>query len=254
VGRAIPTAAAEAWQAFFAHPAYVRFVREILDEERTAREVAAVWRLLELEAGTRVLDLGCGYGRVSVPLARRGCIVTGVDASEPMLELAEERARAGGVAIDLVHCDMREIDAPEEFDAVLSLGTALGYVEAEQADAAALAAAGRSLVAGGRLLIDTENREPKVRMAPTASFDIAGTTVRSERRYDHLTGRWHERMSWADGAAADAAEYSLRLYTAVELKEMLEAVGLTVDGLWGDFEATPFSADAARTVIRAVKR
>jgi cyclopropane fatty-acyl-phospholipid synthase-like methyltransferase len=232
----------------------VRFVSEILDEDRTAREVAAVRRLLELEAGARVLDLGCGYGRVSLPLARMGCAVTALDASEPMLDVAGERARAAGVAIDFVHRDMRELDASERFDAVLSLGTALGYVEGEQADAAALAAAARALVPGGRLLIDTENRESKVRMSPTASFDIAGTTVRCERRYDHLTGRWHERMSWADGAATDAAEYSLRLYTAVELREMLEAVGLTVDGLWGDFEASTFSADAARTVIRAAKR
>jgi SAM-dependent methyltransferase len=240
-------ATAERWQEFFSHPAYVRFASQILDGDRTAREVETATRLLALEPGARVLDLGCGYGRVSLPLARMGFAVTGLDASAPMLELARERAGEEGAVVDFVHGDMRELDAVEAFDAVLSLGTAIGYVESGDGDA--LAAAARALVPGGRLLVDTENREPKLRMAPRVWFDMSGTTIRCERRYDHLSGRWHERMSW-DG---DGAAYSLRLYTAVELREMLEAAGLSVHGLWGGLDESGFTADSARMVIRAVK-
>ncbi|HWM09268.1 MAG TPA: class I SAM-dependent methyltransferase [Solirubrobacteraceae bacterium] len=251
-----PTASpvTERWQRFFSHPAYVRFASVILDPERTAREVAAIRRVLALESGARVLDLGCGYGRIAVPLARAGCRVTGLDASEPMLELARERADAEGVELELVHTDMRELGAIEEFDAVVSVGTALGYVEARHGDAAAIAAAARALVPGGRLLIDTENREAKLRMEPQVSFPMAGTTVWCDRSYDHLTGRWHERMSWGEGETADEAEYSLRLYTAVEVVDMLDAAGLRVDGLWADFDEAPFATDAARMAVRAVKR
>jgi SAM-dependent methyltransferase len=250
-----PTAtAAERWHRFFSHPAYVRFASVILDPERTAREVAALRRLLSLEPGSRVLDLGCGYGRIAVPLAQAGCRVTGLDASEPMVELARRRAEAEGAALELLHCDMRELDAAEAFDAVVSVGTALGYVEERHGDAAAIAAAARALVPGGRLLIDTENREAKLRMAPQVSFPMAGTTVWCDRSYDHLSGRWHERMSWGEGEHADEAEYSLRLYTAVELAEMLEAAGLRVDDLWADFDETPFTTDAARMTVLGVKR
>lgn len=250
-----PTAspAAERWHRFFSHPAYVRFASVILDPERTAREVAAIRRLLSLERGSRVLDLGCGYGRIAVPLAQAGCQVTALDASEPMLELARERAEAEGVELELRHCDMRELDATEAFDAIVSVGTALGYVEARHGDATAIATAARALVPGGRLLIDTENREAKLRMAPRISFPMAGTTVWCDRSYDHLTGRWHERMSWGEGAHADEAEYSLRLYTAVELADMLDAAGVRVDGLWADFDEAPFATDAARMAVRGVK-
>lgn len=243
----------EPWQSFFSHPAYVRFASMILDDERTAREVEALVRLLRLEPGTRVLDLGCGQGRVSLPLARHGCAVTGLDGSLALLQRARESARDDGLELELLHRDMRDLDAVERFDAVVSLGTALGYVEAEGGDLAALCAAARALVPGGRMLIDTENREPKLRMSPRVWFEMGGTTVWCKRGYDHLSGRWHERIQWSDGDEVAEAEYSLRLYTAVELREMLEAAGLVVDGLWGDFDEGEFHPDAARTVLRAIK-
>lgn len=244
--------AAEPWQAFFAHPAYVRFAGAILDPDRTAREVDALVRLLDLRPGSRVLDLGCGQGRIAVPLARKGCRVTGVDACAPLLRRARAAADAAGVTVELVAADMRQLRHEQHFDAVISIGTALGYVEDEAGDAVALRAAARSLVPGGRLLIDTENREPKLRLPERVWFDMAGVAVRCLRSYDHLSGRWAEEIWW-DGREPGRAGYSVRLYTVAELRGLLEAAGLRVDGLWGGLGAGAYDPDAPRTVVRAVR-
>jgi SAM-dependent methyltransferase len=242
------------WQDFFSDPAYVRFASQILDPDRTASEVAGLRRLLHLEAGTRVLDLGCGYGRISLPLARLGCAVVGLDGSPVQLELARAAASEHGLDIELLECDMRDLDLERRFDVVLSLGTALGYAADEADDASALRAAARALVSGGRLVLDTENRETKLRMAPRVWFDMNGPTVWCARRYDHLTGRWHERISWPgeDGEVA-GAEYSVRLYTVAELRQLLEAAGLVVDSVFGDLGGSAFHPDAERTVVCASK-
>lgn len=52
-----------------------------------------IWRLLEVEQGMVVLDLGCGYGRIGSRLALRGYQVTGLDTSNRFLEMARQEAK-----------------------------------------------------------------------------------------------------------------------------------------------------------------
>jgi len=81
--------------------------------------------------GQRVLDVGTGTGRAAIALARRGALVTGVDASAEMLQVAERRAREalgrrspgeGGGAVTFVRGDAHHLEFPDRsFDAVVCL-------------------------------------------------------------------------------------------------------------------------------------
>jgi cyclopropane fatty-acyl-phospholipid synthase-like methyltransferase len=75
--------------------------------EWTEAQVAFLVEQLGLHEGTRVLDLACGRGRIAIPLAQRGCRVTGIDLSPRSLELARRDAEAAGVELELVRRDMR---------------------------------------------------------------------------------------------------------------------------------------------------
>ncbi|MGP4024117.1 class I SAM-dependent methyltransferase [Actinomadura sp. 3N407] len=247
-----PTAAVDdRWQSFFTHPDYLWFARTTLPEERTATEVAAVRRMLNLRRGTRVLDLGCGYGRIGVPLARQGSVVTGLDAVPGLLEQARRAAREAGVHLELILSEMRNLDAVERFDAVVNLSTALGYVADENEDAEAIAAAYRALVPGGRLLIDTENREAMLRTARRVWFDMGGMTVWCRRSFDPMNGRWSETVSWLRDGVQDSATYSLRLYSLTELRALLERAGFVVEEVWGDFTQAAYGCDSPRMIVRA---
>ncbi|HPF70208.1 MAG TPA: class I SAM-dependent methyltransferase [Candidatus Krumholzibacteria bacterium] len=76
-----------------------------------------------LPAGSRVLDLGMGQGRHALPLARRGCRVTGVDTSSVAVQTVSEVAQAEGLALTARRLDYRFLEDPDQpWDAVLCLG------------------------------------------------------------------------------------------------------------------------------------
>src|SRR4051812_36771157 len=73
---------------------YLSFYRPVLTEARTARELAFVQRHLGLQAGAKLLDVPCGYGRHSIDLAKQGYRVSGIDFSQVMLKKAQQDAKA----------------------------------------------------------------------------------------------------------------------------------------------------------------
>lgn len=108
--------------------------------------------------GLRILDIGCGGGLVSEPMARLGAEVVGVDASHRNVEVARIHAAQGGLAIDYRQGTAEDLlAAGERFDAVLSL-----EVVEHVADPAAFLDACAGLVApGGALFVATINRTPQ---------------------------------------------------------------------------------------------
>jgi cyclopropane fatty-acyl-phospholipid synthase-like methyltransferase len=210
---------------------------------------------LSLGPGSRVLDLACGRGRISIGLAQRGVRVTGLDLSPRSLELADRDAKAAGVELELVRRDMRELDSEEAFDAVVCVFTSFGYFPTQEEDEQVLAAVARALVPGGRFLIEMVNT---IAIAKEfREFDWQqledGTLWLEQRRYDQLTGR-HE-ATWTfvrpDGTRSEL-RHSLRGYTPAELVAMLGRAGLGVDGSWGSWEGGALG-QGSRTILRARK-
>jgi SAM-dependent methyltransferase len=71
--------------------------------------------------GDSILDVGCGTGRHSIELARRGFAVTGLDLSSGMLARAADAARAAGVSVEWIHSDATRFSFPGRFDCALCL-------------------------------------------------------------------------------------------------------------------------------------
>ncbi len=95
---------------------YGERIADIYDELYSDYEEVAVDLLQELAGRGRVLELGIGTGRVALPLAHRGVQVTGIDASEAMIE--KLRAKRGGGGIEVVQGNFVEIDLEGRFGLV----------------------------------------------------------------------------------------------------------------------------------------
>src|SRR5690349_7945655 len=110
----------EAWDELFSD-FYLRAYAGADDEGEAREQALAAARLTGAPPGGDLLDVGCGFARHAIPLARAGYAVTGVDRSEVLL--AEGRRRAeGGPAPELVRADYRELPFPDEsFDGALNL-------------------------------------------------------------------------------------------------------------------------------------
>jgi SAM-dependent methyltransferase len=121
-----------------------------------------------------VLDLGCGTGGHALELARRGYRPTGVDRSEPMLEIARAKADDEGLQVELHGGDICALDLGRSFDVVIAMFAVFGYLTSNQELEQGLAVARRHLRAGEVLVFDCWHGPAVLRHGPEAriaSFD-----------------------------------------------------------------------------------
>lgn len=115
-----------------------------------------------------VLDVGCGTGRLAVPVATRARAVHGLDLTPAMIRVAAENARRAGVQVVLHEADMRHLPFPDQrFDVAMS-HLALMHVDRSERPAV-FAELSRVLRPGGRLLIGVKNRLFERMTGPTGS-------------------------------------------------------------------------------------
>jgi SAM-dependent methyltransferase len=214
--------------ADFVGPAYLRYSFTKGTEQETAFLVGA----LGLEPGALVLDVGCGPGRHTYALARRGCRAVGIDIAERFLTLAATDAPPGAV---FLRADARALPVRPAFDAAVSLcqgGFGLPSDPRVPDDASILAAMAAALRPGGRLALTAFSSYFMVRhLEEGDSFDVAA-------------GVNHERAPVKD-AGGEEREFDLwtACYTPRELRLLAAAAGLDVVGLWsvtpGGYERRP---------------
>jgi 2-polyprenyl-3-methyl-5-hydroxy-6-metoxy-1,4-benzoquinol methylase len=108
----------------------------------------------------KLIDLGCGTGRLLLPFARRGYTVLGVDLSEEMLRVAEAKASAAGVSVQLLRANLTELDdlLGGSFDYAACLFSTLGMVSGVEQRRRVVAHAYRLLRPGGRFVLHVHNR------------------------------------------------------------------------------------------------
>ena len=107
------------WETFFDAHAPVYQDNEFT--RNTIREVDFLLEELSVPPGASILDVGCGTGRHSVELARRGYAVTGLDLSSEMLARAAGAAAAAGVHVEWIRADAARFSFPEPFDGAVCL-------------------------------------------------------------------------------------------------------------------------------------
>ncbi len=131
-------------------PARLAFVRDALAEH--FERASGTRTILE---GLSILDIGCGGGLVSEPLARLGARVTGIDPTADSIAVARQHAEAQGLAIDYRSQRAEDlVAAGEQFDAVVCLEV----VEHVPDVAAFLAMIAKLVRPGGMLIVSTMNR------------------------------------------------------------------------------------------------
>ncbi|MGX9121045.1 class I SAM-dependent methyltransferase [Mesorhizobium sp. BHbsci] len=232
---------------------YLHFGDVVNSPERSDRDVKAIWELLSLSQGSSVLELGCGYGRISNRLAEKGARVTGLDMSAILLEKAEADAAERRVDVEYLLGDMRSLPWRDRFDAAFLWYTTFGYFD-EADNERVLHEAASSLRKGGRLLIDQLNRFAFLRdKSPTYEVVQHNDDLRIDiTNYDALNDRRNtERMVVRNGCVR-RTRLSVRHYGFSEYVRMLRSAGFETIEAYG-LEGGEFTPYGPRLVVVANK-
>lgn len=236
-------------------PWYDRFFsKEYLvfdDHPETALEVEFIQQALPLTPQTHVLDLCCGYGRHTHPLAE-ACAIVGLDRSQVMLDRAASQDTSSA---RFLRGDMRHLPfLPERFAVVLSLFSSFGYFDGEDENYRVLQGISETLIPGGRFLIETVNREFVVRhSAPQQVYRPENMTLIEERSFDPISSRSSVDVTVFENGRETHLHHTIRIYAFTELEMLLESVGLHTINVWGDFKGSDYTRDSQHTIVLAEK-
>jgi len=204
----------------------------------------------QINSNPKVLDICCGFGRISAELARRGFSVTGVDITESYLQTAKEEAALEKLNIEYVKSDAREFVRRDFFDLAVNLYISFGYFENQKDDLLLARNVYESLKDGGSFIIETLGKEIAVRdFVETEWFERAGFTVLT--KYEALDSWTFLKNHWIlikDGKKLEKV-FTQRLYSASELRALLLEAGFSKAEIYGDWDANPYDRRAAKLII-----
>lgn len=226
------------------------------------------WRQIALRARGHVLELGCGTGRIAVPLARAGVSLVGVDRSGPMLARAARRARslprlrAGRRRLTLTRADIRSLPfASGSFEMVLAPYGVLQSLLHDRDLASTLESVSRVLKPGGLFGIDLVPDVPnwreyanRVRMKGRAAGGAHLTLIESVRQ-DRRRRLTIFEQSYIERRGTMLTEHrfdlTFRTLPVATMTRRLERAGFAVETILGDYRGRAWDERAAVWIVLA---
>jgi SAM-dependent methyltransferase len=198
------------------------------------KEARMMKQLLRLRKGERALDIPCGIGRLTIPLARMGLEVTGVDLTPAFVRRARLLSKKEAQRIRFLRCDMRDIDFDSEFDGAFNWFGSFGYFS----DADNLRFCRkvlRALKPGGRFLVEGPNKSWILSHFRERSEKVAGgVRIAVRTRWNAKTDRVITRWILTEGAKTERyRKSSIRLFNGAEIRSLLRRAGFVNVELYG---------------------
>jgi SAM-dependent methyltransferase len=214
--------------------------------------------------GVPALELGCGAGRLLIPLAARGYKIWGIDSSVPMLKRAKHKADVSGIPLQVVRADMRSFNLGRRFRTIVCAANSLQHLLHRHELEECFRSIRKHLMGRGRLVFDVFN--PSLGMLLDSKSRHVGTYVNRksahpilvtlENTYDTATQINKGRYSLEDTETGKCTvvSFAMRQLFPAELEALLAYNGFAIETRYGDYDGRAFSASAPRQVIVATKR
>ena len=222
------------------------------------------WRRMAADRDGRLLELGCGTGRILVPLARAGLDIVGVDRSESMLAFARRRLRRAREArhAAIVRADIRNLPFhARSFGLVMAPYGMLQSLTRDEDLSSTLGSVARVIAPGGLFGVDLVPDLPRwpeyENKLALRGRDRAGRTIslRESVRQDRRRGLtvFHQVYVRRTGRRAERREFSLtfRTLSVEQTRERLERAGFAIEAVLGDYTGEPWDPRADVWVILA---
>lgn len=242
---------------------------EIYDAVYADRDDAGFWHAMaESSRDGRLLEIGCGTGRVLLPLARAGYAITGIDLAPIMIQRC--RAKLSGEPaevrdrVQLLVADAASFDFGERFQLIMAPFGGFHHLQTVHQQLACLEQCRAHLAPGGLLVLDLFNPDPTpVACLPDEEDDDESAAIVVDWRgglrirswmtvvdYDRSQQCNHCEMIFEilapDGCVVErtATSFVLRYVFRYELEHLLARCGFRLVALYGDYDQSPFGDES----------
>lgn len=223
---------------------------------------------LAKQAGGEILELACGTGRITIPLAEAGLSVTGLDLSVDMLRRAKKKAAEKGVLekIDFIQGDMRQFALDKQFSLIMIPFRSFLHLLHIHEQMKALTAIRKHLAPGGKLAFNVfvpkiaHLYEESEKMSLRGMYPLENgeqVAMWDFTRYDYFqqlseVTRTYERMN-ADGVVTEKVigRFTLRYIFPAELHHLLRLNGFKVVQRYGSFAKDAFDQTSTELIVIA---
>jgi ubiquinone/menaquinone biosynthesis C-methylase UbiE len=211
--------------------------------------------------GEPVLELACGTGRITIPLAEQGFQITGLDINDSMLAQARRKSTEKGLNIEWLKSDCRDFNLNRKFNLIFIPFNTLVHLLDLKSIESCFACARRHLADQGRFIVDVFNPRLEIlirdssKRYPVAEYtdpDGRGEVVITENNvYEKATQinrlRWYYRF--ADQTDEIVQNVDMRIYYPQELDMLLHYNGFAIDAKYGNYDETPFVSTSPKQIV-----
>src|SRR3990172_6306543 len=201
------------------------------DRESFAQGTIQEVDFIEQETGhdksLKILDVGCGTGRHSIELAKRGYLVTGIDLSDSLLDKARQKAAEAGVTVSFQWQDARELRFDSEFDVALIICEgAFPLMETDEMNFEILKGVRKALKSPGKLILTTLSALYPLKHSVDELINAGSTEERSSgSRFDLTTFRMKSQFEFSDDSGKqNKLECNERYYAPSEMIWLLKSI------------------------------
>ena len=212
-----------------------------------------------------VLELACGTGRLTIPIAQSGVEITGLDLSPSMLAHARNKAKQTGVEIAFVEGDCRNFQLGRKFALIFMAFNSMQHLHDHASLTGLFCSVRQHLASGGRFIFDAFNpkieilaRSPEDRRSEREyeDPDRKGTVVLEQTmHYDDVSQvsriQWYFSRRGPNGEERDfrVEHLHMRCFFPQELDLLVRHHGFRIEEKFGNFERNPFASKDPKQVV-----
>ncbi len=211
--------------------------------------------------GSPVLELCCGTGRLTIPLAESGAAVVGLDYSKAMLARAREKAADKGLDVEFIQGDCRAFNLNRLFRLIAIPFNSLGHIHSPEDINSLFQAVRNHLAPEGRFIIEMFNPRPDILSRdPSQRYPVkeiidpesgAKVIISENNVYDKATQINHIKWYYYLENTGEelTMELNLRMFYPLELELLLKYNGFLLEAKYGDFDRSPFGSESSHQIL-----
>ncbi|WP_372752874.1 class I SAM-dependent methyltransferase [Labilibaculum sp.] len=214
---------------------------------------------LPKDKGASILELCCGTGRLTIPIAKDGYKVSGVDIMNSMLEQAKTKATEAGLEIDFIQADIRSLELHKKFDLIFIPFNSIHHLYQNADLFQTLKVVKKHLKENGLFLLDcfnpniqyiVESEKEQVEVAEYKTNDGRNILIKQKMQYENKSQinriEWHY---FINDKFDSIQNLDMRLYFPQELDSYLQENGFTIIHKFGGFREEEFIDSSEKQIF-----